>query len=510
MLLTQFLNQHKGKLGFATLLVTSGIAIGCFKTESSQPLKLVASDNKTIITHLNASDVQQYHKPLNSKSFVMPDHSEKLTSTFDLKKTFNSSSYTFDLSLAQTLSIADLNSYGSGLSDVTGDGTAENTLQTMGFKDVIGYNYNVASQAQKDSWSTTAYAIGHKDMGLYDAYAVIVRGTPDDDEWIGDWDIRSNQPDTQTIHQGMNKAAEDVEGQLKAYAKNHQQHGGLLTSDSTTLNTKTKIIISGHSRGASVTDILATSLGKQGLDKNNIYAYAFSPARTMTSTALKNNDFNYIWNIIAPADFIPTLGLDQLGLKISGNQVFLPNADDQRVKQALVSYQKTLPKTNSERAFLTSYVKNDRSNLLGNAAASQSFGQYMNTNSKSLLKPLSQSTVDQNFYQTFKPLLTEYLVNTNEPTKNSNDAIRFFNFAMSFMMYHKLNGTLDNGQLETQTPGITKAFNDYIDEKKNVNERHYAAYLGVCDDPNFTNQFGKFDINQHIMQTYQALLAVLK
>jgi|GEM_PF-2449110 len=109
-------------------------------------------------------------------------------------------------------------------------------------------------------------------------------------QWYNNFD-----PGTGATHKGFLSAKNYGYGLLEAYI---QRHG----FD----KNKTKILITGHSRGAATANLVAAQLIKDEkyATAGNIYTYAFA---TPNSTALperENAEFNRIFNIVNPEDFV--------------------------------------------------------------------------------------------------------------------------------------------------------------------------------------------------------------
>lgn len=80
------------------------------------------------------------------------------------------------------------------------------------------------------------------------------------------------------------------------------------------------IILTGHSRGAAVANLLAVLLN-QVYDSSKIFAYTFACPQTI-KTSLKFTDYN-IFNFINSSDIVPYLPLSFWGFKRAGKDIFL-------------------------------------------------------------------------------------------------------------------------------------------------------------------------------------------
>ena len=110
------------------------------------------------------------------------------------------------------------------------------------------------------------------------------------DQWYSNFD-----PGTGDTHQGFNNAKEYVYEKLESYISKL----GISKDD-------TKILITGHSRGAATANLVAAKLIKEQklASASNVYTYAFA---TPNSTKLKekeNIEYKRIFNFVNPEDFV--------------------------------------------------------------------------------------------------------------------------------------------------------------------------------------------------------------
>ncbi len=98
------------------------------------------------------------------------------------------------------------------------------------------------------------------------------------------------------VHLGFNDAKNFAYNKLKAYC---DKNG--LTKENT------KILLTGHSRGAATANLVAAKLidEQKLVNPENLYTYAFATPNSAKSTITKSNsDYNRIFNIINPEDFV--------------------------------------------------------------------------------------------------------------------------------------------------------------------------------------------------------------
>ena len=175
---------------------------------------------------------------------------------------------------------------------------------SMGY-DFTLYNYDVESTY--DNNDMVAFSIGHKsftkDGTTYNAYIVPIRGTQSR-EWYSNFRI-GNRDDG--YHEGFKLAAD-----------------GVLAKINEKVNTTNNIfLITGHSRGAAVANIVAAELTKSGslASQNRIFGYTFA------CPAVKENiseNYANIRNFNNPGDGIVALPLEDWGFARYGEDISLP------------------------------------------------------------------------------------------------------------------------------------------------------------------------------------------
>ena len=178
------------------------------------------------------------------------------------------------------------------------------------------FNYDGERKATYEDNDFVAFSIGYKKVSLngetYNAYVVPIRGTTGNDEWLSNFKLGAAGD---SYHYGFKKAADGVLSTLRSKIK-----------------TKNNIfLITGHSRGAAVANIVA---GELTIDKDLAsadhifgYTYACPAVKIGADTTLDN-----VININNPGDAIPELPLADWGyqrygksLSLSTNKKFYDN-----------------------------------------------------------------------------------------------------------------------------------------------------------------------------------------
>ena len=197
-----------------------------------------------------------------------------------------------------------------------GRGDTKETLIKLGFEgasieckraagandgDVEHYNYVTFGQQVME--------IGGED---YQLVAVMLRGTIDPEEWVSNFYL----PD-ETYVSGFYKAEQAVLAELKAYLDMHD------------MMLPRKLLITGHSRGAGVANLLGADLNRpenKVAEQDDIYVYTFATPNVAKESVI-GADSN-IWNFVNRLDLVPQIPPSNWKYGKFGTTVILP-ADKQ-------------------------------------------------------------------------------------------------------------------------------------------------------------------------------------
>lgn len=196
-----------------------------------------------------------------------------------------------------------------------GSDTATNLGKKLGLKDVKSFKIS-ASNYSVDKDDITEFFVGHKNI-IYkgvvrEVIIVAVRGTNDTNaEWSSNFDVGADtkeyynamgksHPDwkNKANHKGFDVAANRVYDKLTAYINQY------VDSDA-----QTSILLTGHSRGAAIANIL----GQMFTDNTSFKTYAYTFAAPNTTTAKNAATYKNIFNIVNKDDIIPFLPLKEWG-----------------------------------------------------------------------------------------------------------------------------------------------------------------------------------------------------
>ena len=197
---------------------------------------------------------------------------------------FKDDSITYNHNLARLASQYVMIGYSDAVS-YSSKPNLENALKAIGMNDV-----EIVGQAGRDDVN---YFIANRKVTVnskeYDLVFVGLIGSYHE-QWYSNFD-----PGTGAVHQGFLSAKQFVYSALTKYIKAKG-----FSKDST------KILITGHSRGAAASNLLAADLikGEVFATKENIYTYAFATPNSTTLPERTDAKFNRIFNVVNPEDFV--------------------------------------------------------------------------------------------------------------------------------------------------------------------------------------------------------------
>ncbi len=211
----------------------------------------------------------------------------------------------------------------------------EEKLAELGFENDRIFD-EASYVANKKNTDTAGYSFAQRKINVggetYNLIAVVIRGTYGN-EWYSNFNIGEGGSVRSDIgvelHAGFSAAEYELEKNLDAYMKS------ISCSKQNTI-----ILVTGHSRGAAVANILVYSLSKNEkyAPEKSIFAYTFAcPNTALVSVengtkpaeGIEENCGN-IFNIVNPADFITSLPVSEWGGCRFGKDYALSVADKEK------------------------------------------------------------------------------------------------------------------------------------------------------------------------------------
>ena len=158
-----------------------------------------------------------------------------------------------------------------------------------------GYNSITPCECYHDSdENNISYTLAYKKVNDNETLlAVILRGT-DYVEWRGNMDLRDpkNENTNMARHYSFEQANETLQAAIEEY---------ITTNQLKNIN----YLITGHSRGAAVANLLAVDLSNKG---EKVYTYTFATPNNRTD--FKDKEYDNIFNFCFDDDFVPQVPLD--------------------------------------------------------------------------------------------------------------------------------------------------------------------------------------------------------
>ena len=184
-------------------------------------------------------------------------------------------------------------------------------LEGFGFADIESYNYE--KLRTKTDNDVVSYSFARKtveDNGVpYELIVIAVKGTSGDEEWYSNFNVGTSG----NSHDGFETSKDDLMNHLDLYLEAQELDNKVL-----------KFLVTGHSRGAAVSNLTAKELTAEGYaEKRNIYSYNFAtPAVTTDNNA---DSYNNIFNINSAEDFVTRVPLSEWKFKRYGIDLLLPS-----------------------------------------------------------------------------------------------------------------------------------------------------------------------------------------
>lgn len=176
-------------------------------------------------------------------------------------------------------------------------GFACENLRALGFEDIEDFNYSdTAWNATLQTYPTghdeknqVAYTLGYQPV--WDVVAIVIRGTPQGIEWVGDFQYGGDDGATNLPYHGNYAlAGEALLTNLQLYRETHQT---------------SRLWVTGQSRGGAVAEYVAKVLTDE--HSATVYSYAVAPAPAFRGEPLTG--YANIHNLINPRDFVPNFNV---------------------------------------------------------------------------------------------------------------------------------------------------------------------------------------------------------
>lgn len=191
----------------------------------------------------------------------------------------------------------------------------KNVYRKLGVPDrTMEFHYDLDYNAPGAEMNQAAFSIASKEInsakGKQTLVFLTIRGTPlSAPEWISNIDVADSTHQNVAIHEGFFRTQNLIQNALIYYLLKHK-----IDPDTT------YFLITGHSRGAALSNLLAAELADEGYFKTeNMYVYTFASPNVSQEERVNNPKYNFIWNIINPEDIAPIVPMRRLDKKENWN-----------------------------------------------------------------------------------------------------------------------------------------------------------------------------------------------
>ena len=263
----------------------------------------------------------------------------------------NNKTYSFSFELTKEMLLQDSSIFSKDLA-LFAFGTAlanqnEDTIMKF-YRDAkfTSTSFNIANDVGDDKTSIS-YTCAYKQMGEIDLISISIRGFNYGNEWEDNFYVG-----TSGEHNGFAACANAVFADLNDF---------LVVAGNN--KAKTKVLISGYSRGGAVANLLAKRIidSESVTAKENVYAYTFEAPMG----ANERGSYNNIFNVVNSADIITSFAPTEYGFTRYGTDVdiYSSSLDEQLAEfdsdTAFPTYQDTLKSVAEDDVTLVNYIINN-------------------------------------------------------------------------------------------------------------------------------------------------------
>ena len=221
---------------------------------------------------------------------------------------------------------------------------AEHAFAELGFEEVSTASYRYRSEVLDevlgvlDGTDVVAYTLATKHVRSSETgeekllTVVVVRGSYGS-EWLSNAKIEdASDEGGDGDHLGFTLAAKEIVADLEERASHEP-------------GVERTYLFCGHSRGAAVTNLLASYVDDGGTiaSAESVRAYGFATPNCTSSADARSGRYANIFNVLNPSDVITMLLPAQWGYQRYGNDVWLPEVGDDALTEAMrVSYRASM------------------------------------------------------------------------------------------------------------------------------------------------------------------------
>lgn len=179
----------------------------------------------------------------------------------------------------------------------------KSVYRVLGIKDEnMEFHYDIDYSDAELGKNQAAFSFAIKEIssskGKANLVFVTVRGTPlQPNEWVSNLNVSDTVKTAAKYHEGFYIAERQVHTALMYF---------LLKKQISPF--ETFFLITGHSRGGAITNLLGADLADSGIfDTEKLYTYTFASPNVSIDDSTEDKKYNFIWNIVNPEDVAPTV-----------------------------------------------------------------------------------------------------------------------------------------------------------------------------------------------------------
>ena len=177
----------------------------------------------------------------------------------------------------------------------------DKNFTALGFKeDSIFYNYDIDFSDEEVGHDQVAFSIASKTLpDGQNVVFLVVRGTVVLEEWLSNLNMADSNKKSKEVplnHEGFMRASILVYEDLLSYMERH----GISINNAI-------FMLTGHSRGAAVCNLIGVRLLHNGVSAKNIYDYTVACPNVTRASDVCDSKYNYIWNIINQEDLVTSM-----------------------------------------------------------------------------------------------------------------------------------------------------------------------------------------------------------
>ncbi|MDR0810667.1 MAG: hypothetical protein LBN23_00080 [Paludibacter sp.] len=203
---------------------------------------------------------------------------------------------------------------------------------------VDGYSVKIADYYDNKKENGIGYILAHKKVNENETLLTVVVRSTVSEEWKGNMDISTDKfGETTGLHKSFMSATLSLQGAVTKYIEKNKLKN-------------INFLITGHSRGAAVANILAIYLDNESFkvsEKKKVFAYAFATPNYSSDLEEDGYNYNNIFNLCFRDDFVTRVPLNEWGYgklgvtywAVAENLNKINNTFSNNVKNKVFNYQ---------------------------------------------------------------------------------------------------------------------------------------------------------------------------